>query len=222
VKKKTSTKITKTKTPTQQKKTPPSKITTPPLNKYSKAEDCLAALVGNARTMKDLIQRAKGDDRGDKSFMALIKIYTVTYIADLDKKFIHPALDIDRDFYKQRWVQKKINAGMKAKGNKGRLFIKKFWDSATYKLQPGYQKYGYAGEDSENNKSELKRFVVLRKDKWGKSAFSYEDIFNECLFYGVLSENCYSKDPDSFRRYLNKYGFVWKSKGRPKGSKNRI
>jgi hypothetical protein len=204
------------------KRTPPATSTTPTLSKYSKAEDCLAALIGNAPSMKDLVQRAKVDEKGNKSFMILIKIYTIIYIADLDEDFIHPALDLDIDFYKQRWVQKKIAAGMAANGSRGRQFMKQFWNAVTYKLQPDYQKYGYSGKDAKDNKSELKRFVVLRQDKWEKCSFSYEDIFNECVDYGVLSENCYAKDPDSFRRYLNKYGVSWRCKGRPKGSLNRI
>jgi hypothetical protein len=189
------------------------------------AEDCLAALVGNAPSMKELVKLSKGEDKNDKSFMALIKIHTITYMADLDensKSMLQPALDIDKDFYKQRWVQKKIKEGMKATGKKGRLFRERFWSAVTYKLQPTYQKFGYAGEGTKNNKSELKRFVVLRRDKWKKNGFTYEDIFNECLSYKVLSENCYSEEPDSFRRYLNTYGISWRSTGRPKGSKNRI
>ena len=120
------------------------------------AEDCLAALVGNAPSMKELIKHSKGEDKNDKSFMALIKIYTITYMAGLDensKSILQPALDIDKDFYKQRWVQKKIKDGMNATGNKGRLFRERFWSAAIYKLQSSYQKFGYAGKDTKNNKS---------------------------------------------------------------------
>ena len=184
------------------------------------AEDCLAALVGNAPSMKELIKRSKGEDKNDKSFMALIKIYTITYMADLDensKSILQPALDIDKDFYKQRWVQKKIKEGMKATGNKGRLFRERFWDAVKYKTRPDYQKYGYGGKST---KSELKRFTILRQDKWKKSELTYEDILNECQSYGVVGEEHY-EDPDSFRKFLNKYGVTGK-RGRPKGSKNRI
>ena len=183
------------------------------------AEDCLAALVGNAPSMKELVKRSKGEDKNDKSFMALIKIHTITYMADLDensKSMLQPALDIDKDFYKQRWVQKKIKEGMKATGNKGRLFRERFWDAVKYKTRPDYQKYGYGGKST---KSELKRFTILRQDKWKKIGFTYEDILNECQSYGVVGEEHY-KDPDSFRRFLNNYGVTGK-KGRPKGSKNR-
>ena len=186
------------------------------------AEDCLAALVGNAPSMKELIKRAKGEEKNDKSFMALIKIYTITYMANWDensKSILQPALDIDKDFYKQRWVQKKIKDGMNATGNKGRLFRERFWSAAIYKLQSSYQKFGYAGKDTKNNKSELKRFAVLRQDKWKKNRLTFEEILKECQSYGVIDKEYY-EDTDSFRRFLNNYGVTGKT-GRPKGSKNR-
>ena len=89
-------------------------------------------------------------------------------------------------------------------------------NAVKYKIRPDYQKYGYGGKST---KSELKRFTILRQDKWKKSGFTYEDILNECQSYGVVGEEHY-KDPDSFRRFLNNYGVTGK-KGRPKGSKNR-
>jgi len=184
------------------------------------AEDCLAALVGDVPSMNELVKRAKGEDKNDKSFMALIKIYTITYMAGLDensKSILQPVIDIDKVFYKQGWVQKKIEEGMAATGNKGRLFRKRFWEAVNYKIQPDYQKYGFGGKST---KSELKRFSILRQDKWKKSGFTYEDILSECQSYGVVGKEHY-KDPDSFRKFLNKYGVTGK-RGRPKGSKNRI
>ena len=135
------------------------------------------------------------------------------------KSILQPALDIDKDFYKQRWVQKKIKDGMNATGNKGRLFRERFWSAAIYKLQPSYQKFGYAGKDTKNNKSELKRFAVLRQDKWKKNRLTFEEILKECQSYGVIDKEYY-EDTDSFRRFLNNYGVTGKT-GRPKGSKNR-
>ena len=68
------------------------------------AEDFLAALVGDAPSMNELVKRAKGEDKNDKSFMALIKIYTITYMAGLDKNsksILQPVLDIDKAYHQQ-------------------------------------------------------------------------------------------------------------------------
>jgi hypothetical protein len=193
-------------------------LITPFLNKFSKAEDCLAALVGNAPSMKELIKRAKGSDRGAKSFLALVKIYTVCYLADIDgdsTTHFYPAIDTDKDFFKQRWVQKKITEGMKLEGRKGNLFRERFWGAVTYKTTLDYKKFGYAGKDI---KSELKRYAILRRDKWNdglkKKELTFEEILKECKNIGVLSEEAYA-DSSSFRKHLNNYGVVGE-RGRPK------
>ena len=190
-------------------------------SKYTRAEDMFAAGKGDAPGMKELVRRAREDD-DEKSFMKLIEYHTLTYLADRHRAstLLHPWIDIDYEFYKQPWVQKKLAEGMLDQGRKGTLFREKFWKSATSNIETDHLKWAEQDqinkhvnskirEGGKNDKLELKKYLIMRRDKWNadlrEKRTSFEKIYEECVDSGIIGEHDY-RDIGSFRRYLNNYG----------------
>lgn len=172
------------------------------------AEDTMALQVGNKPSMKELVASAKSGD--DKSFFELVKIHTLIHPFDSkeDSKLIIPSVSANRDFYEQKWVQKKLKSGMENK-----QFEKDFYKAVSSRQNNTLFKRTTVAQ------AEFKKHVVNRRDAWLEENTTLKDIEEELIKYDLIKENTY-EDVESLRRILHLYGVKMKP-GRPKGSKNR-
>ena len=165
----------------------------------------MALQVGNKPSMKELVKSAKGGD--DKSFLALIKIHTFIHPFDIkgNSTLITPSISADRNFYKQDWVQLKLESSMKDKD-----FEDAFW-KAVFSRQNSTL-YNISA-------SELKRYISIRKTAWKENKVTIEDIEKELVAKNYIQEWQY-EDIESLRRFLSRCGLS-RLPGRPMGRKNR-
>ena len=170
---------------------------------FKSSEDTMALAVGNA-TYKELVRHAKDGD--DKSFFSLIKMHTSAHPYSRDElTLLIPSIDVDLEFYKEAWVQKRLKIGMEKEN-----FKKEFWKAILSRQN-----------NSLYNRSatKLKRFISNRKTYWEEEKTTIEEIEKELIAKGFLKGFSY-EDIDSFRRFLNRCGLS-RPPGRPRGIKNR-
>ena len=117
------------------------------------AEDTMALQVGNKPSMEELVRSAKNGD--DKSFFDLVKMHTFIHPFDSkeDSKLIIPSVSANRDFYKQKWVQKKLKKGMENK-----QFEKDFYKAVSSRQNNTLFKRTTVAQ------AEFKKHVVNRRD----------------------------------------------------------
>ena len=161
----------------------------------SNAEDTMALQVGNKPSMEDLVKSAKSGD--DKSFFELVKIHTLIHPFDSkeDSKLIIPSVSANRDFYEQKWVQKKLKSGMENK-----QFEKDFYKAVSSRQNDTLFKRTTVAQ------AEFKKHVVNRRDAWLEENTTLKDIEEELIKYDLIKENTY-EDVESLRKILNRYGF---------------
>jgi ABC-type Zn uptake system ZnuABC Zn-binding protein ZnuA len=185
---------------------------------YSSVEDYLtrsdqaAAVFGNSPSMDSLVEKAKDGDH--RAFMSLIKINTSLFpLAYLKSDaFYFPSLYANKEFYSLDWVQDRLRNGFRDDPNE--FFQKDFWDAifSSISFNPA--------KKTSIQKSELKRYIIINKEKWNQQLAEKKQTFVEIHEHlkgiKLIDDDTY-EDIDSFRRFLNLYGV----KGKRGRSKNK-